>query len=361
VLDDVFEIQEKLSRTIVDALKVRLTPEEDRSLAARQLPDARAFERYLKARQELYKFTAASLDRALELTREAIAIVGPNALLYATLGHIYFGLHDAYVRTDDAALHEAVAWSDRALELSPDCGPAFLVKGQLARKRGELGAAIALMRRAAELGAGGEALYWVSYICFKAGRVDECRDAAERAMAADPLMFGQCAGAWAALADGDLRLSFLRMRAAADAFGDVPVLNVFLAFLLLYAGQDDGAARTLSHLAQSGAGIWADIGAVFSPMIRRDRDATDRALARSPAFLSVARADRVLSWWLADGFACLGDWDATLDWLGTAISLGFCNHRFWAKVDPLLAPLRGDPRFEVLMEKAREKQRAFGG
>jgi hypothetical protein len=25
----------------------------------------------------------------------------------------------------------------------------------------------------------------------------------------------------------------------------------------------------------------------------------------------------------------------------------------------MLAPLRGDPRFEVLMEKAREKQRAF--
>ena len=359
VLDDVFEIQEKLSRTIVEALKVRLTPEEDRSLAARQVPDARAFERYLRAQQELYRMTPASLDRAGELTREAIAIVGPNALLYATLGHISFRLHDTGVRTDDATLQEAVAWSDRALELSPACGLAFLVKGQLAWKRGEMGAAIRLMRRAVELGAGSEALSWLSYFCFQAGGLDECRDAAERAMAADPLTFGPFAGAFAALVNGDLQLGLLRTRAVADVYGGVSASNVYLAIALLYAGQDDEATRTLSELAHSGGGILVDIGAALSAMIRRDRDATDLILAQNPGFLSLARADKELSWWLADGFAHLGDHDAALEWLGNAIDCGFCNHRFWSTVDPLLAPLRGDPRFPALMDKAREKQRAF--
>jgi len=359
VLDDVFDIQEKLSRTIVEALKVRLTPEEDRSLAARQIPDARAFQRYLRAQQELNTMTPASLNRALELTREAIGIVGPNALLYAMLGHVSFQLHDSGVRTDDPTLQDAVAWSDRALELSPDCGLAFLVKGQLARKRGEMGAAIRLMRRAVELGAGGEVLSWLSLVCFQAGRVDECRDAAERAMAADPLTFGQVAGAYAALADGDLQLGLLRTRAAVDAYGDVSAASMFLAVALLYAGQDDEAARTLSQLAYSGAGLWADLGSLFSAMIRRDRDATDRILAQRQVFLSFARADKELSWWLADAFAHLGDHDAALEWLGSAIDCGFCNHRFWSTVDPVLAPLRGDPRFQALMDQAREKERAF--
>jgi len=357
VLDDVLDIQEKLSRTIVEALEVRLTPEEDRSLAARQVPDARAFERYLRARQELYGMTPASLDRAVELTREAIALVGPNALLYATLGHVSFQLHDTGVRTDDATLQDAVAWSDRALALSPDCGLAFLVKGHLARKRGEMAAAIRLTRRAADLGAGGDALFWLSYFCFQAGRHDECRDAAERAMAADPLVFGQSAGSMAALADGNFQLGLVRTRAAADAVGEV--VNVYVALALLYAGQEDEAARTLSQLAHSRTDLFGDLGAVLSAMIRRDRDATGRILAQKPALLSLARTDKDLSWWLADGFAHLGDRDAALECLGNAIDWGFCNHRFWAEIDPALAPLRGDPRFEALMERAREKERAL--
>ena len=358
VLDDVFEIQEKLSRTIVDALEVRLTPEEDRSLAARQLPDARAFERYLKAQQEMYKFTPASLSRALELTREAIASVGPNALLYAMLGHIHFQFHDIFARTDDATLTEALTWSDRALELSPDCGLAFLVKGALARKRGEMGAAIRLTRRAADLGGGGEALLWLSYLCFEAGRADECRHAAARAMTGDPLVFGPSAGAYAALADGDLPLSLLQMRAAARAIGEVSFADVFLAFLHLYVGQDDEAERTLSRIARSGAGIWVDLGVVFGALFRGDREAAEGAMARSPVF-PAARADRELSWWLADSYARLGDRDRALDWLGAAIDFGFCNDRFWSAIDPMLVPLRGDPHFESLMGRAREKRRAF--
>jgi len=361
-LDDVFEIQERLSRTIVDALKVRLTPDEDRSLAARHLPDARALDRYLMAQQETYKFTPASLERALRLTQEAIEIAGPSALLYATLGHIYFELHDAGVRIDDATLRDAVTWSDRALELSPDCAPAFLVKAHLARKRGDMAAAIRLMRRAADLGAGGEALSWLSYFCFQVGRVDECREAAERATAADPLFWWcQAAEAWVALVAGDLRRNLAQMRAVAGMASDVPVLKVFLAFSLLWAGQNDEAARTLSQVAQSGAGMFVDMGRVFGAMIRRDHDAADRALAESATFLAVARTDKEFSWWLADGFARLGDHDAALDWLGTAISLGFCNHHFWSETDPALAPLRGDPRFIALMDRAREKERSFQG
>ena len=43
-LEDVFEIQERLSRQIVDALRLRLTPTEDRRLAQRPIGDLRAYE-----------------------------------------------------------------------------------------------------------------------------------------------------------------------------------------------------------------------------------------------------------------------------------------------------------------------------
>ena len=60
-LDDVFDIQERLSRQIVDALRVRLTPDEDRRIAERPIADMRAYEFYLLARQQIWSFTKPSL------------------------------------------------------------------------------------------------------------------------------------------------------------------------------------------------------------------------------------------------------------------------------------------------------------
>ena len=70
-LDDVFDIQERLSRQIVEALRLRLTPDEDRRIAERPIGDMRAYEFYLLARQQIWSFTGPSLERALQLIRQA--------------------------------------------------------------------------------------------------------------------------------------------------------------------------------------------------------------------------------------------------------------------------------------------------
>ncbi len=89
-LEDVFDIQERLSRQIVDALRLRLTPNEDKRLAQRPLADVRAYEYYLLARQEIWTFNAQSLDHALQLVRRAQDIVGDNELLFVAEGLIYW-------------------------------------------------------------------------------------------------------------------------------------------------------------------------------------------------------------------------------------------------------------------------------
>ena len=53
-LDDVFDIQENVSREIVDALKVKLTPEEDRRMAARPVDNVAAYDSYLRAVAETH-------------------------------------------------------------------------------------------------------------------------------------------------------------------------------------------------------------------------------------------------------------------------------------------------------------------
>jgi len=73
-INDIFEIQEQVSRAIVAALKMKLAPDEERRIAEKPLTNVHAYDAYLRARQDIWKWTKPALERA-RLHLE-------NALLY---------------------------------------------------------------------------------------------------------------------------------------------------------------------------------------------------------------------------------------------------------------------------------------
>lgn len=79
-LEDVFAIQENISRQIVTALKVKLTPAEDRQIVARQMPDANAYRYYLMAKHEILNYTGEALARALEYVEMGERLVGKKCV-----------------------------------------------------------------------------------------------------------------------------------------------------------------------------------------------------------------------------------------------------------------------------------------
>ena len=66
-IEDVFAIQEEISRKIVNALQLRLTDAEAQGIATRPIDNAAAYDCYMRARHEVYLFTAEGLDRAQKL------------------------------------------------------------------------------------------------------------------------------------------------------------------------------------------------------------------------------------------------------------------------------------------------------
>ena len=88
-VDDVFDLQERLSRQIVEALQITLSPPEDREIAERPIADLRAFEYYQRARQEYYRYTAEGMAAARALAEHGLAVVGPHEALYGMLGTVY--------------------------------------------------------------------------------------------------------------------------------------------------------------------------------------------------------------------------------------------------------------------------------
>jgi hypothetical protein len=73
----------------------------------------------------------------------------------------------------------------------------------------------------------------------------------------------------------------------------------------------------------------------------------------TPELLSTARGDETFSFVLAQCLAQAGRTEEALDWLENALSLGFTNPEFLGEADRLLEPVRGEPRFQQLLEKAK--------
>jgi adenylate cyclase len=84
-VEDVFAIQERIARVIVEALQLRLSADEDRRLAQRGIDNVHAYECYLRARQQGWRWRKDAIDQAIQLLRNGLAVVGDSARLHAAL------------------------------------------------------------------------------------------------------------------------------------------------------------------------------------------------------------------------------------------------------------------------------------
>ena len=355
-LDDVFDLQEQLSRRIVDALKGALTPEEDRRLAARPFEDVRALDCYLRAMQHVRTFTEANLGRALQLIDNARSMVGERALLCAARALIHWQYHNAGIRLDEETLRAADASADRAVELDAELSAGFLAKGLVAYTRGRMADAARHLAHAGRLDANSDALTFLSYVCALADRPDLARAYADQAIDVDPLnpwaLWGR---GMCEFVCGDLPAAVDRFRTGIALAPEDPLLMFFMTAAHVYSGRSGEALALIGQIAERWPSYtpWASM---YAGALRGDREAVYAAVADLEAY---AARDKEMSWQCASCLAAVGERDEALQWLANAIKLGFVNHRFLATRDTFLAPLRGDPRFEGLMDQAREKQRAF--
>jgi len=357
-LENVFDLQERLSRSIVDALKVTLTPDEDRLLAGRDIPDAEAHALYLRARREVLNFTEASFDLAEQLVEQALARTGPNALLLAMAAQIEFGRQDMGFAPRTETLERADALATQALVLNRDLAEAHVIKGLVAWRRVDVPAAVQHVLRAAELDPGNAFAAWAAgFVSAEVGRTDEARKHGDRAYALDPLWwpapFGSCL---ADLCEGHFDAALAKMVGMHTVGGDNPAADLWLGVLLIYAGRSDEAAAPLDRAAAAGAGSFSPTATLLGAAVHGDPEAM-RVVLAEPGTREALEIDNEFSWLVAAAFASVDDHEEALYWLSRSISMGFINRRFFAEVDPFLATLRGDPRFAALMEQAREMQR----
>lgn len=137
-LDDVFDIQEKVSRSIADALRIKLSPKENLGITGKPIENIQAYEYYLKAKYELSRGSIDSFLHARQLLEKGLKMAGEDALLYATLGYVKNFLYDTGIVSDETILDEAKWDAKKSLSIDPDLAQGYLLLALLERGRGDL-------------------------------------------------------------------------------------------------------------------------------------------------------------------------------------------------------------------------------
>src|SRR6185503_16211732 len=347
-MDDVFEVQERVSREIVKALGVRLTAEEARRLSERPIADPHAFELYLQARQQLRRYDIAT---AVPLIEEAIRIEGETPPLMAMRAWATLWLVRLGAAPDQSPLDEADRVAQALAVQRPDASYVHSLLGNLKYERGHLLEALRHFRRAIELEPNDtDSLVMMAFTLVGAGQDDAAQALAPRLVQSDPLS----AVTWTA-AGGPL---WFVGRAAEG----IPIMkrgleidpNSFIAhwctgYCCAVAGRIEDAKGHAAHLRRlfDGGPYTRQLLALVDGLEGRQAEAREWL-----APINIAILDPHQQFHLAEAFLVAGDLERGLELLERS-NFGFHPYTYMAHHCRFLDPVRDTPRFQAVLAQAK--------
>jgi tetratricopeptide (TPR) repeat protein len=321
-IEDIFEIQDDISQSIVKALRVILSEGEKKQIEKARVVDVKAYDYYLRGTQYLHHFRRKSLEFARQMFNRAIEIEPEYGRAYAgvadacSLLYKYFDARDANLRQADSA-------SRKAIELEPE-----LAEVHVAR-------AVALSM---------------------AKKFDEATEEFDQALKLDPKNFE--ASYWYGrmhLTRGEFEDAVKLLERAALIRPDDYQIPGFLAQALNPLGRTDEAAaqfRRQTRLVDEHLELNPDdpraciLGAIAHATLQNEEKSiafAERAIAADPD-------DPMLLYNAACNFAQLGRVDEANSTLEQAVDRGY-GDRSWMEHDSDLEPLRETPRYKALVER----------
>jgi TolB-like protein/thioredoxin-like negative regulator of GroEL len=183
-LEDVFAVQEEIARSIAQALRVTLSPQEEQTIARKPTENARAYDYYLRGRAYARRVTRPDLELAMELYDRAIELDPKFALAYAGMANVC-GLYHEWHEQHPRWLEKGEAACERALAFDADLPESLAARGRLLLSRQQHDKAIEFSRRAIERKPSCEGAYWtLGEAYFVTDRLQEGADIMEAALEA---------------------------------------------------------------------------------------------------------------------------------------------------------------------------------
>jgi TolB-like protein/tetratricopeptide (TPR) repeat protein len=348
-LDDVFKVQDDIAGSVVSALKVSMLGEPSTRAAPTNNTDA--YEQYLRAREAIRSGQDAESPTVLGELKQAVALDPSFAQAWGLIGTYYMNAFaGAGQGSYQQVRQDALSALQRSVALNPGIADTheelarlyYMLDWDSASARTELDRGLALDPKNTQV------LWLVGYIDDAEGRFDDSLATHSRIRDLDPLFvdnYRQLGNAYyrsGRLAEGETELS-----EAIRRFPTATTLHYRLGLILLAAKKFEAA------LAEFAAEQQSDFRMLGMPL------ALDRLGRKEEADKILAQAlttDSVLNgapYQVAIVYANRGDTNRAFEWLSRGYRLRDTGMH-WMKYDPLLKPLKNDPRFKALLDQMHQ-------
>jgi serine/threonine-protein kinase len=351
-MEDVFAIQDEITLSIVDKLKITLLGEEKAALVKRYTDDVEAYNLYLKGRFFWNKRTETGYLKGLEYFRQAIDKDPRYAVPYAGIADCYDLLGWYGYLAPQEAFPRARAAAEKALELDGTLAEAHASMGWISVNWDwEWATAEREYKRALELNPSyATAHQWYSEYLTYMGRHDESIAEGKKALELDPLSL---------IINNDLGQVYyfarrydeaiVQLRKTVEMDPDFVIAHFFLALAygqkLMFDEALREAREAMNLVGESDTLILTQLGIIHS--YSGNEDDARRILGR---LIELADEKYVSPFRVALIYMGLGEIDRAFEWLEKAYE----ERDHWIetlKVNPALDTIRADDRYNSLLEK----------
>jgi adenylate cyclase len=327
-LTDIFAIQDDISKAIVDALKLKLLPEEKKAIENRGTSNVDAYNLYLMAREQWISGGFAYPDRhriIVRLCREATALDPDYAQAWALMA-----LAQALLRFWAGTEEDALPAAERVLILNPQLPEGYCVKARYLEEEGRSDEAESEIKKALDFAPDSwEANREMAAFLYRRGRIAEAIPFFEKAasmMESDTSSCGMLISCYQAVGDKEKlrKAAQICVRRAERAIAQDPTHGVELA--------------------------WGSGGLAILGEIDRARDWAHRALLMDPD-------NQAMRYNLACAFSkTMQNPEAALEVLGPYFERVDSRPQLrHLEADPDFDPIRHDQRFETMLNAAKKR------
>jgi TolB-like protein/Tfp pilus assembly protein PilF len=349
--EDVFALQDDLSKEISEELRLQLTGEERRRLTKRYTEDSEAYRHYLKGRYHWSKRSPEGLQKAVEYFQQALDKDPAYSLAYAGLADTYVYLSFFNVVAPREAMPKAKTAAVKGLEIDKALAEAHVSLGYISiTYDGDWQAAGKHFEQALALNPAytrGHTFY--PFYLSSIGRLEEALEVAKGALDLDPA---------SPAVSHSLAVQLYLARKFDQAIEQArDTLEMDANFAISYAVMGEvylakgmyreglSALEKYSALSRSGAASLALLGYSHARLGEREE-----SLQMIEALKAASKQSFVSAFFVALVYAGLEDKDQAFTWLEKAYEERF-NRLAYLKVEALWDPLRSDPRFADLLRR----------
>jgi len=320
-LTDIFAIQDEITHTIVDQLKVKLLPEEKKVIGRVPTENFEAYAYYLRGRQFLHRHSKSYYVLAKRMFAKAVELDPAYARAYAGIADCDSFLFLHY--NADVSIDGILATSAKALDLEGGLAEAHASRGLALSLRERYPEAMAEFDQAIALDPNlFEAHYFYARACFTQGKLEDAARLFQRAADIKP----------------DDYQALLVMTGILRSLGREEEMRKAAQEGVARAERELALHPENSRPAYLGAVALATLG-----QLDRAKEWAERALAIDPD-------DGLAKYNVACFCAVVGEHDRAIDLLLELLPRATHERKRWVKHDSDLDPIRSHPRFSKVLE-----------